>query len=137
VARRFPRKNFVSVGSFPAERVGLSSRRSAQLTLIAAWTRAAGPQLAPRATPAGIRGGVLELRMTADDESWSRTLLECIPILGAAIASAHPRLGIEAVRLVNSDGSLAGPTLALADGDAVDPGRAPYLGRSGSSSAED
>ena len=160
VTRRFPRRDFVSVGAFPAERIGLSARRSTQLTLIVAWTRAAGPRLAAKAVPQAIRGGVLELRLTETDESWTRTLLDCIPGLGAVIASAHPRLGIEMVRLVAPDGSSVGPALPLAARAAVDADhvshRSPqekdageirpprlervmraYLERSGSSSAGD
>jgi len=114
VSRRFPRKSFVAVGALPADRIGLSARRSSQLTLIGAWARVAGSRLAARATPDGVRGGVLELRLTEDDETWTRTLLDCVPTLAAAIATAHPRLGIRTVRLVAPDGSGAGPELPLA-----------------------
>ena len=114
VTRRFPKKGFVSLGKFPTERLGLSSRRSDELRLLQAWAQAAGSRLAAKATPLGIRRGVLELRMTADDDAWCRTLFEVIPGLAASIAAAHPGLGVEAVRLSTADGKPVGEARPIA-----------------------
>ncbi len=114
VTRRFPKKGFVSLGKFPTERLGLSSRRSDELRLLQAWAQAAGSRLAAKATPLGIRRGVLELRMTADDDAWCRTLFDVIPGLAASIAAAHPGLGIEAVRLSMADGKPVGEARPIA-----------------------
>ncbi len=70
--------------------------------------------MAARATPLGIRHGVLELRLTADDDAWCRTLCDVIPGLAASIAAAHPRLGVEAVRLLTADGKSVGEVQPIA-----------------------
>jgi hypothetical protein len=108
VTRRFPKKSFVSLGKFPAERLGLSPSRSDELRLLQAWSRAAGSRLAAKATPLKVRRGVLELRMTANDDAWCHTLFDVIPGLAASIAAAHPALGVKAVRLLRADGRLVG-----------------------------
>jgi len=114
VTRRFRQRGFVSLGKLPTERLGLSLRRSDELRLLQAWVQAAGSRLAAKATPLGIRRGVLELRMTADDDAWRRTLFEVVPGLAVSIAAAHPGLGIEAVRLVTADGKPVGKTRPIA-----------------------
>jgi hypothetical protein len=114
VRRRFPKKAFVSLGTLPAERLGLSARRSAELSLLRAWARAAGSPLAARATPLVVRRGVLEMRMTTIDEAWCRTMFEVIPGLAAAIAAEHPRLKIESVRLTSAEGKPVGELQPIA-----------------------
>jgi hypothetical protein len=114
VTRRFPKKALVPLGTLSAERLGLSARRSGELRLCQAWTRAAGPRLAARATPLGIRRGVLELRMTTTDDAWCRTLFDVIPGLAAAIAATHPGLGVESVRLISAQGKTIGEVQSIA-----------------------
>ena len=114
VTRRFPKKAFVPLGTLPADRLGLSPRRSSELRLRQAWTRAAGSRLAARATPLAIRRGVLELRMTTTDDAWCRTLFDVIPGLAAAISAAHPGLGVESVRLTEADGKPVGEVRSIA-----------------------
>ena len=119
VTRRYPKKGFVSLGKLPTERLGLSPRRSDELRLLQAWSRAAGSRLAAGATPLGIRHGVLELRMTADDDAWCRTLFDVIPGLAASIAAAHPGFGVEAVRLLTADGKPVGEVQPIAGCEAL------------------
>ena len=114
VTRRFPKKAFVPVGTFPAERLGLSPRRSDELRLLQVWVRAAGSRLAARATPLRISRGVLELRMTVSDDAWCRTLFDVIPGVVASIAAAHPGLGVAAVRLSAADGKPIGEVRSIA-----------------------
>jgi hypothetical protein len=114
VTRRFPKKAFVLLGTLPAKRLGLSVRRSAELSLRQAWARAAGSPLAARATPLGIRRGVLEIRMTTPDQAWCRTMFDVIPGLAAAIAVEHPGLSIESVRLTSAEGKPVGDVQFIA-----------------------
>lgn len=113
VTRRFPKKTFVPLGTLPAERLGLSARRSGELRLQQAWVRAAGSRLAARATPLGLRRGVFELRMTTNDDVWCRTVYEVLGGLAASIAAAQPGLGIESVRLISVDGKPIGETQSI------------------------
>ncbi len=113
--RRFPKRAFVPVGSLPATRLGLSASRSAELQLHRAWIRVAGPRLAAQAAAIGIRRGVLEIRMAAPDDAWSRTLDDLLPALAAAMAAEHPGWGIESVRLTDPSGDPLGEIQTLAD----------------------
>jgi len=112
VSRRYPKPGFVSMGKLPVERLGLSRRRSMELGLAHAWTKAAGPALSQKAVPA-VRGGVLELRMREDDESWRQPLYDLLPQLAAAIAADRPALGIVGVRLFSTAGEPVGPVQSL------------------------
>ena len=112
VSRRYPKPGFVSIGKLPVEKLGLSRRRSGELSLMHAWTRAAGPALARKAIPT-VRGGVLEVRMRDDDESWRQPLYDLLPQLAAAIAADQPRLAIEGVRLFSMAGKPVGPIQSL------------------------
>jgi hypothetical protein len=114
VSRRFPKKSFVPLGKLSAERLGLSSRRSGELRLQQAWARAAGSRLAGRAAAVAIRRGVLELRMTVDDDAWCRTVLEVGPGLAVSIAAEHPAWNIEFVRLTAVNGAPIGDAQPLA-----------------------
>ena len=114
MTRRFPKKAFVPLGTLPAERLGLSPHRSGELRLQQAWARAAGSRLAAAATPLAVRRGVLELRMTSADDAWCSTLFEVLPGLAAAIATLHPSLGIESVRLISADGKPVGEEQPIA-----------------------
>ena len=100
------------MGQLPVERLGLSRRRSGELSLMHAWTKAAGAALARKAVPT-VRGGILEVRMRDDDESWRQPLYDLLPALAAAIAAERPALRIEAVRLFSVAGEPVGPVQSL------------------------
>ena len=125
VSRRFPKKRFVPIGDLPSDRLGLSRRRGQELALIQAWSRTAGPVLATKALPLGVRHGLLEVGLREDDESWRRTLLDVLPRLAAGIATVHPELRIERVQLVSPEGESIGPS-ALLDGRFLE--RGPSVG---------
>ena len=72
-----------------------------------AWSLAAGEQLRTRAKPRWGRGRRLELQRLDDDPSWTVTLLDLAPALGAAIAR-RLRRRIPAVRVLQLDGTLYG-----------------------------
>ena len=100
------------MGQLPVEKLGLSRRRSGELSLMHAWTKAAGPALACKAMPTVCRG-VLEVRMREDDDSWRQPLYDLLPQVAAAIAAERPSLGIEAVRLFSTVGEPVGPAQSL------------------------
>ncbi|NIM01067.1 MAG: hypothetical protein GTN89_09200 [Acidobacteria bacterium] len=126
--RRFRKRAFVPLGNLSAARLGLSPSRSVELQLSQAWTRAAGRRLAEYAIAIGIRRGVLEIRMTEPDESWSRTIDDLLPGLGAAVAAEHPGWGIRAVRLTDPAGEPLGEIQSI---DSVVPVRPRTASREG------
>ena len=155
VTRRFPKKSFVPLGKLSVARLGLSARRADELRLQQSWTRAAGSRLSTRASALAIRRGVLELRMTVEDDAWCRTVFELGPALALSIATDNPAWDIKSVRLTSANGTPIGDVQPLAGCRPVElpvPGAAKermdrpidlqrlmraYLSRSGASSTED
>ena len=113
MTRRFPKKRFVPLGDLRTDRLGLSRRRGEELALIHAWARVAGPALAARTQPLGVRAGILDVRLAGDDEGWHRTLLGVLPRIAAGVVSAHPELRIDRVQAVTANGTAIGPPREL------------------------
>lgn len=92
------RQGFRRAGGVAPESLGLTGRRSIELSVAAAWRAAAGAILCRRAHPTSLRDGLLEVVVT--DAQWWPTVLELLPGLAARIALDHPRLGIRRCRAV-------------------------------------
>lgn len=93
-------RGFERLGAPGAPALELSSSRTRELEIEAAWRRVAGPSLARRATVIALRRGVLELAVASP--VWRRALERLLPELGARLAREHPRVGVTRFRLVDA-----------------------------------
>jgi hypothetical protein len=91
-------RGFEPLGSSGASALGLSSARTKDLELQAAWRQVAGRVLAERAAAVAVRRGVLELAIA--EPSWRRAIEHLLPELGARLSRHHPELGVTRFRLV-------------------------------------
>lgn len=90
-------RGFEPLGSTGAGALGLSSSRTRDLSLRAAWLNVAGSAVARHASVVALRRGVLELDVP--DPAWRRALERLLPELGARFSRHHPALGVVRFRL--------------------------------------
>jgi hypothetical protein len=93
-------RGFEPLGAPGVRALGLSSARSRELEIEAAWRRVAGASLSRRARVVALRRGVLELAVAGP--AWRRALARHLPELGARLAREHPALGVTRFHLVDA-----------------------------------
>jgi Dna[CI] antecedent, DciA len=96
-------RGFEPLGASGAQALGLSSSRTKDLQLQAAWRQLAGPVLSRRVSAIAVRRGVLELSVATP--AWRRAIEHLLPELGARLSRDHPALGVTRFRLVDASGS--------------------------------
>jgi hypothetical protein len=110
VERRRRKGAFDRLGRLPAERLGLSARRTRELALADAWRRAAGEALSRRTQALRVERGVLLIRRLDDAPDWAGTLAALLPELGGRVAALRPEIGVKRIRLLDAAGrALGGP----------------------------
>ena len=97
-ARRL--RGFERLGVSGARALGLSTIRTKDLELQAAWRHVAGPVIARRAPALAVRRGVLELQVA--EPAWRRAIEHLLPELGAKLSRHYPALGVTRFRLVDA-----------------------------------
>jgi hypothetical protein len=112
-SQRRHKRGFERVGELRPEELGLPPKKSRELSLAAAWRRAAGEAIADRVAAVRIARGTLEIRVDPAHTSWAHTIFELLPLIAGRLARGHPGLGVRKARLLAESAGSGFPDIVV------------------------